>query len=54
MKINKEWHQKNQMPKNASIEQRIAWHLAHTRNCGCRGIPEKLLEEMGKRGMKFD
>ena len=53
MKINKEWHLKNRMPKNPSIEERIAWHLGHAKNCGCRKIEGKIAEEMKKRGIKF-
>jgi len=49
MKINKEWHLKNKMPKNPSLEERIKWHLAHEKNCKCRPIPEKLLEEIKKK-----
>ena len=47
-KINKAWHLKNKMPKNASVDQRIAWHLDHSKNCNCRGIPLKLLAEIKK------
>jgi hypothetical protein len=46
MKINKEWHLKNKMPKNATFEERVTWHLAHKKNCSCRPIPNKLLNEM--------
>ena len=53
MKTNKEWHLKHRMPKSPTIEQRIEWHLAHQKNCSCREIPEKLLEEMKKRGLKY-
>jgi len=53
MKINKEWHEKNIMPKNATFEQRVKWHLEHQKNCACRPIPEKLLEKMLKRGIKL-
>lgn len=28
-KLNKEWHLKNKMPKNATFIQRVQWHLAH-------------------------
>lgn len=42
MAINRSWHEKNRMPKNASEEQRIAWHLEHVKHCPCRPIPEKL------------
>ncbi len=41
-KINKEWHEKNRMPKNASLAQRIAWHKEHVRNCSCRPMPDKI------------
>ena len=51
-KLNKEWHEKNKMPKNPSFEQRVVWHLAHQKNCTCRPIPEKLAEEMKKRGIE--
>ena len=48
MKINKEWHLKNKMPKNPTIEQRVKWHLAHEKQCKCRPIPKTLLEELEK------
>jgi hypothetical protein len=41
------------MPKNATIDQRIEWHLEHAKNCTCRKIEGKLAEEMTKRGIKF-
>jgi hypothetical protein len=40
------------MPRNATLDQRIAWHLAHAEACGCRPIPGKLLEEMKARGIR--
>jgi hypothetical protein len=49
MRINKAWHQANRMPKNATLDQRIAWHLAHAENCPCRPIPDKLRAEIAKR-----
>jgi HEAT repeat protein len=30
------------MPRNATPEQRLAWHLDHQRHCGCRPIPSRL------------
>lgn len=53
MKLNKNWHLKNRMPEKATLDQRIAWHLEHAKNCRCREIPEKLKEEMKKRNIKF-
>jgi len=49
MPINADWHGKHPMPKNPTIEQRIAWHMAHQEHCGCRPIPEKLRELMVER-----
>ena len=49
MKINKTWHEKNKMPKNPSIDQRIKWHKEHANNCTCRPIPDKLMKEIKKR-----
>jgi hypothetical protein len=46
MSMNKEWHKKNKMPKNATFEQRVKWHLEHQKHCTCRPIPEKLLHQM--------
>lgn len=46
MKINKDWHKKNKLAKNATFEERVKWHLEHQKHCTCRPIPEKLLHEM--------
>lgn len=43
-KLNKEWHLAHRMPKNPTLEQRIAWHIEHKRNCACREIPEKIMK----------
>jgi hypothetical protein len=43
------------MPKNATIEQRIKWHLEHLKHCNCRtGIPAKLKAEIRKRHIKVE
>jgi len=52
--MNKAWHDKHPMPENASTKQRIAWHLEHAKNCGCRPIPEKLKQEMRKLNIKTE
>ena len=52
MKLNKQLHQAHKMPKNATIDQRIKWHVEHLKNCQCRtDYPEKLKIEMEKRGI---
>jgi hypothetical protein len=52
MKINREWHLNNKMPKNPTLEQRVQWHLEHEKNCQCRPIPEKLLQEIANKKAK--
>ena len=42
MKLNKEWHQKNKMPKNPTLQERIKWHKEHMKNCKCRPAPKNL------------
>jgi hypothetical protein len=49
--INAKWHRVNPMPKNPTMDQRIAWHLAHAKACGRREISGRLLEEMKRRGI---
>jgi hypothetical protein len=51
MPINRAWHDANRMPKNATKEQRLAWHLEHAKVCGCRPMPDSIkamAEQKGK------
>jgi hypothetical protein len=48
MKINKEWHEKNRMPKSPTPQLRIDSHVVHAANCSCRPIPEKLRAEIDR------
>jgi hypothetical protein len=50
VRINAAWHKRHPMPKNPTVEQRIAWHLEHQKQCACRPIPFKLLERVRARG----
>ena len=50
MAINKIWHENNRMPKNATDEQKVRWHIAHAKNCDCRPPSAKMLAEMKKMG----
>lgn len=43
MKLNKEWHLLHRMPENTTLQQRIAWHIEHHKNCSCRPIPKKIV-----------
>ncbi len=33
------------------MDQRIAWHLRHAAECGCRDIPPTVRREMDARGL---
>jgi len=46
MPINKEWHEKHKMPKNATFEQRMKWHIEHQKHCACYPISDKLKKEI--------
>jgi hypothetical protein len=49
MKLNADWHDKNKMPKNPTLDERVMWHVAHAKNCSCRPLHGKILEEIRKR-----
>ena len=48
MAINKDWHEKNRLPENATENQRITWHLVHAKECGCRPIPAALQKKIAE------
>ncbi|EMY70459.1 hypothetical protein [Leptospira vanthielii] len=52
MKLNKEWHKEHKMPKNATFDERVHWHLEHQKHCQCAPIPQKLAEQMKEKGIK--
>ena len=52
MTINAAWHEAHPMPKNPSLDQRLAWHLAHAEACGCREMPPKVRAELERLGLK--
>jgi len=47
--INAAWHDAHPMPRRATLEQRVAWHVAHRGRCGCRPIPASLLAHVPAR-----
>jgi hypothetical protein len=50
-KINKAWHQTHKLARNATLEQRIEWHIQHSAECGCRQPPPTIRAEMDRRGL---
>lgn len=47
--MNAEWHRKNKMPPNATLEQKAEWHREHAERCACREMPERIRKELAKR-----
>lgn len=52
MAINREWHLKNRMPKNATPEQRLRWHMEHEKHCACRKMTEEMRGKLEKAAKK--
>jgi hypothetical protein len=50
MAINGDWHRAHVLGQGASMDRRVAWHLEHAAACGCRGIPQTVLDEVERRG----
>jgi hypothetical protein len=48
--MNKQWHLRNKIPKNANAQRR--WHEKHAEYCGCRPIPKSLLKEVENKKEK--
>ncbi len=44
--MNAEWHKQHILGRGASLEQRMAWHREHQKQCACRPIPPKLQKQM--------
>lgn len=52
-KINATWHAAHRMPMPSTLDQRVAWHLAHRRHCGCRAdLPPTIVSELKRRGLR--
>jgi hypothetical protein len=50
--INAKWHKEHSMPMGSTLSQRVEWHVAHAKACGCRDIPPTVLKELRRRGEK--
>lgn len=44
--MNASWHNKHPMPARATLPQRVKWHLAHAKHCGCRPMPKTVRAEL--------
>ncbi|HLN16170.1 MAG TPA: hypothetical protein VK277_05375 [Acidimicrobiales bacterium] len=46
--MNTEWHRHHRLARDASHEQRVAWHAEHAAVCGCRPVPPSLAAEVAR------
>jgi len=49
--MNADWHRQHVLGSHATLDERIAWHLEHERECHCRTMPASLREEVERRGL---
>jgi hypothetical protein len=47
--INATWHKRHPMPPRATPLQRLRWHVAHAKACGCRKLTATMLKELRRR-----
>ena len=50
--INATWHKGHPMPERPTPQQRLRWHLAHAKACGCRKLTASMLRELRRRARK--
>ena len=48
-RVNADWHRENPMPTNANVDQRVMWHIEHTKACRCREMPASIADEIVRR-----
>lgn len=51
MTLNRDWHDAHELGQGAPMDARVAWHLEHARECGCREVPRTVREELARRGI---
>jgi hypothetical protein len=49
--MNARWHAVHPMPPRATLDQRVTWHVAHAKACGCRPMPASVIAELTRRGV---
>jgi hypothetical protein len=49
MAVEASWHATHPMPRPATLAQRVKWHVAHAKACGCRPVPASVVTEIERR-----
>jgi hypothetical protein len=47
--LNASWHDKHRLGRQASAKERLAWHLAHAKACGCRPLTSAFRAKLVER-----
>jgi DNA-3-methyladenine glycosylase I len=50
MAVNTAWHAANPLPRGATDAERLRWHQAHEKACGCRPAPASLRDRLEGNG----
>jgi uncharacterized protein YdhG (YjbR/CyaY superfamily) len=46
---NAAWHSSHRLPRGASLDERVRWHVAHARACACRPMPPSVRAKLDRR-----
>ncbi len=44
--MNKRWHDRHKVPSDSSDRDKLKWHQKHQKACGCRPIPNSLVQRV--------
>jgi len=44
--MNAAWHKAHPMPRRPTAAQRLRWHVAHAKACGCRELTATMLRKL--------
>ncbi len=47
--MNTDWHDEHVLGSNASMDERVQWHLQHRDKCACRPIPQDVQAVIDQR-----
>jgi len=50
--INATWHKAHPMPTRPTAQQRLRWHVAHAKVCGCRKLTAAHLRKLQNEASK--
>jgi len=49
--VNEAWHRAHILAARADFEERLDWHVAHAKACGCREMPRPMADAARHRGL---